>query len=199
MVELLLANSVNWQAVADGGRTALHVAAERGFADVAQALLEHRCDCEERTGEARTALICAAARGHQDVVARLLAAEADVQALDKLCQTALHAAAVGGKERCIELLHKKRARLEQKDGSGRTPMQRFGVEIMAFSWFLGVFKGVWRCFAPQVGARRQAGSVLAGVSRRDMPGERHSRAAEAASDHARRGETPVRYAAVGGA
>ena len=27
---------------------------------------------------------------------------------------------------CIQLLHKKRARLEQKDGSGRTPMQPFG-------------------------------------------------------------------------
>ena len=27
---------------------------------------------------------------------------------------------------CIHLLHKKRARLEQKDGSGRTPMQLLG-------------------------------------------------------------------------
>eukprot|EP00434_Breviolum_minutum_P016525 symbB.v1.2.014565.t2/scaffold1068.1/size140200/6 len=87
------------------------------------ALLAHGAEPEERTEEARTPLICAAARGHALVVMKLLHFQADVQALDKMNQTALHAASVGGKAECIQLLHKKRARLEQKDGSGRTPMQ----------------------------------------------------------------------------
>ncbi|CAL1174255.1 unnamed protein product [Cladocopium goreaui] len=87
------------------------------------ALLANGAEPEDRTEEARTALICAAARGHVLVVAKLLDFQADVQALDKMNQTALHAASVGGKAECIQLLHKKRARLEQKDGAGRTPMQ----------------------------------------------------------------------------
>jgi len=64
----------------------------------------------------------AAARGHTAVITKLINGYADLDALDCVKQTAVHSAAVGGRAEAIDLLAKKRARLEERDAAGRTPL-----------------------------------------------------------------------------
>ncbi|MFH1117942.1 MAG: ankyrin repeat domain-containing protein, partial [Pseudomonadota bacterium] len=70
VVELHLRRGAHLQASADG-RTALHLAAERGLSHVVRLLLDKGADVHWQTHSGRTALIEAAERGHLKIVTLL--------------------------------------------------------------------------------------------------------------------------------
>ncbi|KAL8790939.1 MAG: hypothetical protein Q9213_000364 [Squamulea squamosa] len=72
LVKLLLENGANVRAQSDGGWTALHNAAEKGFEDVASLLLEREADANATTSSGMTALHWGARNGHINVVRLLL-------------------------------------------------------------------------------------------------------------------------------
>jgi hypothetical protein len=87
------------KAVTPLGSTALHLAAQKGHAGVANILLEHGIDIKAVTNEGATALHVAAKYGHLGVVEILLAKanhEFDINAMDNFYNTVLDLAALGG-------------------------------------------------------------------------------------------------------
>jgi len=77
----------------DGGRTALHWAASRGFVDVAKSLLKAGADTNAADDDGRTALHHAAYEGHTAVAELLLDHEADFRSTDSMGLTAAELAA----------------------------------------------------------------------------------------------------------
>ena len=86
------------------GSTALHLAAEKGWVDVAKVLLRKGADVNAITGPGETALHRTAEKGYVDVAKVLLQNEADVNALDEEDRTALHLAAGNGHLEVLTLL-----------------------------------------------------------------------------------------------
>ncbi|KAL8758200.1 MAG: hypothetical protein Q9199_001663 [Rusavskia elegans] len=72
VVKLLLQNGADVRAQSDGGWTALHNAAEKGFEDVASLLLDWEADVNATTSSGMTPLHWCARNGHIDLVKLLL-------------------------------------------------------------------------------------------------------------------------------
>ncbi|KAL8365070.1 hypothetical protein RB595_004064 [Gaeumannomyces hyphopodioides] len=107
------------------GRTALHLAAIAGMAEVVQLLaVEAGADKEARDRSGRTPLHCAAEGGHEAVARLLVEAGADKEAKDRRWHTPLHCAAWGGHEAVARLLVEAGADKEAKDDNGYTPLHR---------------------------------------------------------------------------
>ncbi len=86
------------------GETPLHVAAAKGFDDVAQLLLAQKANVNAQDDNGRTPLHLAAQGGHKDVLELLLASKAEVNAKDNKGWTPLHLAASRGHKEVAELL-----------------------------------------------------------------------------------------------
>jgi hypothetical protein len=86
------------------GKTALHIAAERGNLRIVQLLLEHEVDVDVADASGRTALHYAARGARAEIVALLLAGGADSEARDGEGRSPLHAAADAECESIIRLL-----------------------------------------------------------------------------------------------
>ena len=106
------------------GTTALHWAAMKGDADVAQMLIYAGANVRATTRlGAYTPLYLAAKGGHSGVVAALLAAGADAKALTSNGTTPLMIAAASGDTRTITSLVENGADINAKDGAkGETPL-----------------------------------------------------------------------------
>ena len=106
------------------GTTALHWAAIKGDADLAQILIYAGANVRATTRlGAYTPLYLAAKGGHSGVVAALLAAGADAKALTSNGTTPLMIAAASGDTRTITSLVENGADLNAKDGAkGETPL-----------------------------------------------------------------------------
>ncbi|XP_063227811.1 ankyrin repeat domain-containing protein 6 [Bacillus rossius redtenbacheri] len=101
------------------GRTALHLAASAGHADVAAALLLARCDVNAADKAGSTPLQRASAEGHLDVVRQLIKHGADINRQDTVHgNTALHEASWKGYSRTVQALCKARANLHLKNCGG---------------------------------------------------------------------------------
>jgi ankyrin repeat protein len=98
------------------GKTALHIAAERGNLRIVQLLLEHEVDVDVADASGCTALHYAARGAHAEVVALLLAEGADSEARDGEGRSPLHAAADAECESVIRLLAKDGADLNAAIG-----------------------------------------------------------------------------------
>uniref|UniRef100_A0A671YG43 Ankyrin repeat domain 52 n=1 Tax=Sparus aurata TaxID=8175 RepID=A0A671YG43_SPAAU len=128
------------------GRTALYLAAQRGFASCVEVLLKHEASYTLKEHKHkwtalhaagvfvclqflfllfvvyRTALMLAALGRHTDCVHILLEKGANADAADKKGFTALHRAAMLGSEDCVSALLEHGASALCRDSQGRTPL-----------------------------------------------------------------------------
>ena len=110
VVRLFVGAGASVNARDDGGRTALHVAADRGHLEIVEFLVGAGADVNAKSGTGWTALHAAArgplfgAGGHLDVVEFLVGAGADVNAKRDNGWTALHAAALRGELEMVKVL-----------------------------------------------------------------------------------------------
>ena len=102
-LSLQTAHARSWAGV-HRGKTALHIAAERGSLRIVQLLLEHDVDVDMADASGRTALHYAARGAHAEVVTLLLAGGADSEARDGEGRSPLHVAADAECESVVRLL-----------------------------------------------------------------------------------------------
>ena len=102
---------------AAGNKTALYIACEKGYADIAKFLLGKKadasiCDTENAISSTRySPLTVAAKNGHLAVVKVLLLSGIDIEARDDGDRTALYAAAVGNKPDVVRFLCESNAKV----------------------------------------------------------------------------------------
>jgi len=106
------------------GRTALIIASEEDYRDIAGALVSCGADVNAKSTDGSTALMNASAEGNADIVKLLLSKGADVNASDNLGQTALIKAAADGQKETIEILIGSGADLNRADKSGLTAIMK---------------------------------------------------------------------------
>jgi len=123
-VRALLKKGLDVNEAQGDGTTALHWAAIKGDAELAQMLIYAGANVRATTRlGAYTPLYLAAKGGHSGVVAALLAAGADAKALTSNGTTPLMIAAASGDTRTITSLVENGADLNAKDGAkGETPL-----------------------------------------------------------------------------
>jgi ankyrin repeat protein len=116
----------------DHGLTALHIAALKGYRDVAELLLANGANVNIKDNSGMTPLHIAAGFGNKDVVQLLLANKADLNASDNLGRTPLHMAAKCSDERLAgavaDSLVAKGADVGARDDDGDTPLWTAVVE-----------------------------------------------------------------------
>nr|HPG51782.1 ankyrin repeat domain-containing protein [Spirochaetota bacterium] len=95
---------VNAREDAGSGRTALIIAAEEDYADIASVLVSRGADVNARSGDGSTALMNAAGEGNLEIARLLLSKGASVDEADNTGQTALIKAAASGELEAVELL-----------------------------------------------------------------------------------------------
>ncbi|XP_067946022.1 uncharacterized protein [Watersipora subatra] len=122
LIKELLSNGA--QVVADeSGSTAIHVAAQNGFAEVARLLLEHGTDVDLPDSNGYTALHKAAGQGHLDVLELLINEGCDIDTQDDLYgNTPLHEAAWCGYSKSVDLLLKNKSNAFITNRAGCTPL-----------------------------------------------------------------------------
>ena len=102
---------------AAGNKTALYIACEKGYADIAKFLLSKKadasiCDTEKAISSTRySPLTVAAKNGHLAVVKGLLSSGIDIEARDDGNRTALYAAAAGNKPDVVRFLCESNAKV----------------------------------------------------------------------------------------
>nr|KAG5704980.1 hypothetical protein BaRGS_022822 [Batillaria attramentaria] len=104
------------------GRTALHYAAQNGYADTCKLLIEKGCDLDCQDAMGYTALLRASSQGLLDVVRICLEAGCNVDFADEHGNTALHEAAWHGFSKTLELLIKYNANVVRTNKSGFTAL-----------------------------------------------------------------------------
>jgi hypothetical protein len=104
------------------GWTPLHVAADRGDVDAAEALVAGKAKADAAARNGRTPLHVAAAAGRAGMVRWLAEKGAAVDAADAEGRTPLHLAAAAGEAPAAEVLLALKADVAAKDGRGLTPL-----------------------------------------------------------------------------
>jgi hypothetical protein len=135
IVELLLANGVDVQTRGPYGMTALHWAAQHGYAERTEQLLRHHAQIEATDDFGRTPLLVA----HSLAAEKLLAAHANWIALDKFGNSALHYAAEHGVARHLESLYRAGFKvIDARNNAGLTPLHfaTLAGETAAARWLL---------------------------------------------------------------
>ena len=128
IVELLLANKSEVNAVDSDGRTPLHLAAYTGQTDVAGLLLTNGADVNTFDRGGWTPLHTAVAENKKDMVQWLLAHKADVNAMTKDGQSPLYVAARNSYLNLVELLLANGADVNASGFDGWTPLHAAVVE-----------------------------------------------------------------------
>jgi serine/threonine-protein phosphatase 6 regulatory ankyrin repeat subunit A len=121
--KLLLEIGVPLRAVDSAGRTAVHLACERGNVELLRLFFQHGCDLS--VGEARTGstpLHIAAARGHSSCVELLLMHNAPPNLSNVAGRTPLHEAIAAGHEDCALALISFGAAVSESDRQGRNAL-----------------------------------------------------------------------------
>ena len=107
------------------GYSALMCAAENGYLDIVQYLLDHKCDLFARAmGQQDSALTLAAKNGHTEVIDALLNRGISVDHTLWCNQTSLYHAASNGKVEAVKRLLRAQAKRDSRDMFGRTPLTR---------------------------------------------------------------------------
>ena len=103
-------------------RTALHVAAERGFVGITKILLDRGADVHAKTTAGETPLHLAAERNYVRVAEKLLEKEANVHVETRAGKTPLHLAAENNCKEAVLYLLDKQANPQATDHQGKTPL-----------------------------------------------------------------------------
>jgi len=119
IVEFLLANQADVNAIDYDGRTPLHVASD---GKVVELLLAKGANINARGKDGETPLHTAARNGHADMVKLLLAKKADFKARDNLGNTPLHDAAEFFHMDIAKLLLASGADVNARNNQGETPL-----------------------------------------------------------------------------
>lgn len=131
----LIAHGADINSKDNQGRTALHLAAERGDALVAEYLIFYNADIDAVDREGRTPLHLAAENGREDMVKLLGGHRAKVNLRDKKGQTPLHLAAEAGSANIVKYLVIERgADVYINDNKGQSPLdlaqeRSFGIRV----------------------------------------------------------------------
>jgi ankyrin repeat protein len=152
-VELLLAKDADINARDNTSNTALHIAAQKFYKDLAkllpvrgaevdykindgvtsstlaedevtQLLLKNRAEVNAKNMFGYTPLHWAAQNGHKDIVELLLVKKAEIEAKDSVGRTPLYWAATKGHKDVVELLLANKAEVNAKSFEGLTPLHR---------------------------------------------------------------------------
>jgi len=104
------------------GRAPLTWAAEKGYADLIDSLVDCGAAVNFKDNEGRTPLSRAAEQGHIRAAELLISHGATVDSEDNEGRTPLSRAAEGGCSGVVELLINRGARVNSRDNNGRTPL-----------------------------------------------------------------------------
>ena len=116
--KLIEAGGANKDAPGAEGRTALMLAAGKGYTAVVQALIDKKANMELADREGQTALIWAAREGHTAVVQALIDKKANMELADREGQTALIWAAREGHTAVVQALINAGADVNAVDNTG---------------------------------------------------------------------------------
>lgn len=120
VLQLLIDNGADVDAIKSDGQTVLHTAAEFGYEKAVQLLLEVGADVDKQNGAGLTALYWATLGGHLTVVRLLILYGADLERKYSNAESALHIAASQGHESIVLLLLEAGADVHSRDASGKT-------------------------------------------------------------------------------
>ena len=123
LVNLLLANSADIDAIDDNGQTAWSLAAKKGHTSVIELLLANGFQINANDGKKQTGLGWAAEKGYTSIIEPLLARGADIEGEDGLDRrTPLIRAATGNHRDAVEVLLANGANLGACDHEERTAL-----------------------------------------------------------------------------
>lgn len=126
LVDLLLKNGANKDAVTEKGWTALMLASFHGNYHTAAYLVAKNANIETATKEGWTALMLAAQNGHSDIVAHLIKNGAEIDAVDERGCTALIVSSQNGHEKTVECLVERGAKIDAASNRGFTALMVAG-------------------------------------------------------------------------
>ncbi|XP_057674152.1 ankycorbin isoform X1 [Corythoichthys intestinalis] len=104
------------------GKSALHVAASRGYTDCLAVLLSHGADPTVADSAGLNPLHLAAKNNHAECCKRLIQSKCPIDAVDCSGRSALHHAALGGKIQTVQFLCELKSAINLKDADGHTPL-----------------------------------------------------------------------------
>ena len=116
---------------ADGNKTALYLACEKGYEDIVNLLLKRKANatiCDSETDKKYSPLTIAARNGHLTIVKTLLKAGIGIESRDGENRTALYAAAANNKLEVVEYLCLSKAEINSYGRNGWTPLTVATVE-----------------------------------------------------------------------
>lgn len=128
IVEMLLKDGSDVNAVGINGDRPLHLAAQGGRDDVIKVLLAHKAEVNAGDEYGNTPLYSAACAGHTNTIILLLANGADVNARDKYGNCPLSGAIMNNRYGVVPLLMSNGANPKLKDLSANTMLDRAAVQ-----------------------------------------------------------------------
>jgi ankyrin repeat protein len=114
-------NLLNHKFEEHGGKTLLHIAAEKDHIDIVRILIENGADIKATDKDMHTAIHSAAKKGCINVISILCESQANIIfSKDKFGNTLMHYAALGGQLETIEYLETLGLKLDDKNKHDRT-------------------------------------------------------------------------------
>lgn len=121
-IEHIIKSGCGVNIVDNQGRSALHLAVEKGNAAMVTALISQGADIEAFTTDGYSPLMVAGRHGKPEAIAALIEAGARVSLSNDKQQTALHFSVGGGCPRCVQQLLSARAKINYKDTESNTAL-----------------------------------------------------------------------------
>ena len=115
---LLEAKGIDVNAKDDRGCIPLHSVAQKGYTNIAKALIEHGADINTKSEHNLTPLHYAARGGHLDIIKLLVEKGADIKVLSTDGKTPLDIAKINGRSQIIEFLSSVISRGHSSNGQG---------------------------------------------------------------------------------
>lgn len=121
-VKALIEAGADINAKDKSGETSLHIAAVRGYQEIASLLIVEGADVNSRNARKLTPLHAAAWSGHKETVALLIDNGANINVKDEDGVTPLHVSALSGSHQTMALLISHGADINARNKYGMTPL-----------------------------------------------------------------------------